>query len=157
MWKGENAERVLDLMERSRKQVGPEVFQQDPEIETLIILDRDVDVITPMLTPVTYEGLLDELFDIKDGLLKTKFNIRMGKSEVKPIGTLIPLNSNDRIFVGLRDLHYQFLQDTLQSMEKVLTFAVNEKANIEKPSEMKAFTEKLPQLKADLVNVKIRK
>ena len=32
---------------------------------TLIVLDRSVDLITPMLTQLTYEGLLDELFGIQ--------------------------------------------------------------------------------------------
>jgi hypothetical protein len=148
---------VLDLMERARKQVGPEAFMQDPEIETLIILDRDIDIITPMLTPSTYEGLIDELYEIKDGLQKTKFNIRMGQKEVKPKGTMIPMNSGDHIFREIRELHFKFLPEALLDIEKALTHSLNEKANIKKASEMKAFTEKLPQLKADLINIKIRK
>lgn len=35
-------------------------------IDSLIVLDRKVDMITPLLTQLTYEGLLDELIGIKN-------------------------------------------------------------------------------------------
>lgn len=34
-------------------------------IQTLILIDREADLVTPLLTQLTYEGLLDELFKIK--------------------------------------------------------------------------------------------
>lgn len=37
-----------------------------PKIDSLIILDRRVDMITPFLTQLTYEGLVDELIGIKN-------------------------------------------------------------------------------------------
>ncbi|KAI6048041.1 ATP binding protein [Pisolithus marmoratus] len=36
-------------------------------IDSLIILDRRVDMITPLLTQLTYEGLIDEVIGIKNG------------------------------------------------------------------------------------------
>lgn len=36
-------------------------------IDTLVIFDRSVDLVTPLLTQLTYEGLIDELFDMKCG------------------------------------------------------------------------------------------
>ena len=35
------------------------------DIDSLIIIDRRVDMITPLLTQLTYEGLIDELIGIK--------------------------------------------------------------------------------------------
>lgn len=35
-------------------------------IDSLIILDRHVDMVTPLLTQLTYEGLIDELIGIKN-------------------------------------------------------------------------------------------
>jgi vacuolar protein sorting-associated protein 33A len=35
-------------------------------IDSLIIIDRHVDMITPMLTQLTYEGLIDEFFGIQN-------------------------------------------------------------------------------------------
>ena len=35
-------------------------------IDSLIILDRKVDMVSPLLTQLTYEGLVDELIGIKN-------------------------------------------------------------------------------------------
>jgi len=37
-----------------------------PEIDTIILLDREVDLLTPFCTQLTYEGLIDEVFGITD-------------------------------------------------------------------------------------------
>ena len=37
---------------------------QPGQIDAVILLDRTVDLITPLVTPLTYEGLVDELFGI---------------------------------------------------------------------------------------------
>jgi vacuolar protein sorting-associated protein 33A len=42
---------------------------QSEQIDALIVLDRGVDMITPLLTQLTYEGLVDELIGIKNGVL----------------------------------------------------------------------------------------
>lgn len=36
------------------------------KIDSLIVIDRRVDMITPLLTQLTYEGLIDELIGIKN-------------------------------------------------------------------------------------------
>ena len=39
----------------------------EPEIEMLILLDRQVDCVTPLCTQLTYAGLVDEMFGIDHG------------------------------------------------------------------------------------------
>eukprot|EP00501_MAST-03F_sp_TOSAG23-6_P001200 GSMAST32.ASY1.ANO1.1244.1 assembled CDS len=39
------------------------------EIDVCIVLDRQVDVLTPMVMPLTYEGLIDEIVGIENGLV----------------------------------------------------------------------------------------
>ena len=36
-----------------------------PAIDTLILLDRTVDLVTPLSTQLTYEGLIDEIYGIQ--------------------------------------------------------------------------------------------
>jgi hypothetical protein len=36
-----------------------------PLFDTLMIIDRTVDLITPVVTQLTYEGLIDEFYGIK--------------------------------------------------------------------------------------------
>ena len=39
--------------------------QEAPNIDALILLDRTVDMVTPLSSQLTYEGLIDETFGIK--------------------------------------------------------------------------------------------
>ena len=44
--------------------------QGAPDIDTLVILDRAVDLVTPLLTPLTYEGVVDEFIGVHNGAIK---------------------------------------------------------------------------------------
>ena len=46
------------MMLRMRKEIGPDELSATPEIDQLILIDREVDMVTPMCTQLTYEGLL---------------------------------------------------------------------------------------------------
>lgn len=51
-------------MRMRREQAGSEE-QITPQIDNLILLDRTVDLLTPFLSQLTYEGFIDEIFHIK--------------------------------------------------------------------------------------------
>ena len=34
------------------------------------MIDREIDFVTPLLTPLTYEGLIDEVIGIQNGYIK---------------------------------------------------------------------------------------
>ncbi|KAF5467069.1 hypothetical protein F2P56_016934, partial [Juglans regia] len=60
--KGKASVRVADIL--NRMQAEEPVNSPDmvvPEINTLILLDREVDMVTPMCSQLTYEGLIDEV------------------------------------------------------------------------------------------------
>lgn len=46
------------------------LLTRSDKIDSLIILDRRVDMITPMLTQLTYEGLIDETLGIKNSYVE---------------------------------------------------------------------------------------
>lgn len=70
---------VLDMITRFRREgeadvgtggpdsAGTGTAPPEPEIDTLILLDRGVDVITPLMTPLTFEALVDQVFHIDSG------------------------------------------------------------------------------------------
>lgn len=64
--KGKYAKMVADQIIRMRKELTQ---NQEPQIsskiDNLIIIDRNMDYITPMMIQLTYEGLVDENFNIK--------------------------------------------------------------------------------------------
>src|SRR5271169_4117591 len=72
--KGDNAKRLADLLGRMRQELvaGEDSNESlklgltpSTTIENLIVVDREVDYATPLLTQLTYEGLIDEVFGIE--------------------------------------------------------------------------------------------
>ena len=57
---------VVDMMLRMRREMAGAEAQITPQIDNLLILDRTVDPLTPLLSQLTYEGLIDEIFGINN-------------------------------------------------------------------------------------------
>jgi len=67
--KGPAAKQVWDLMCRmARERQDIEIPGNIPQsqIDHLLLLDRGVDLLTPLATQLTYEGLIDEIFGISN-------------------------------------------------------------------------------------------
>ena len=101
--KGHAAAQVFDLMVRMRR----ESCGRDPElrsqIDSLVILDRAVDLISPLATQLTYEGLVDEMFGI------TCATVTIPEPEKKTLS----LTSQEELFQELRDLNFNAVGPTL--------------------------------------------
>lgn len=54
------------MMLRMRRELGGREPQITPQIDNLLILDRNVDLLTPLLSQLTYDGLIDEIFGINN-------------------------------------------------------------------------------------------
>ena len=63
-------QRLADLLTRQttqRASVDQEgLLDFSDTFDSLIVIDRRVDMITPLLTQLTYEGLIDEIIHIKN-------------------------------------------------------------------------------------------
>lgn len=62
---GENSEKVVEMLTQFKKSANDE----NPDFNAILVVDRDVDYPSCLLTPVTYSGLMLELFDMKAGIL----------------------------------------------------------------------------------------
>lgn len=106
--KGNSARLVADMMLRMRRELDTDEEAKVPEIDTLILIDREVDMVTPMCTQLTYEGLIDEFFHIKHGAVPMKGSVV--RKEPADDTFLQPLNSNDAIFNDIRNFNYGVLR-----------------------------------------------
>ncbi|XP_050454305.1 vacuolar protein sorting-associated protein 33B isoform X2 [Cataglyphis hispanica] len=86
---GKHSQQVGKLMESMVQCLGSSSLEN--EIGALIVMDRDFDLATTLLTPVTYSGLLNEVVEVNVGTAV------LGKSQVK----LDP--DKDQIFGEVRD------------------------------------------------------
>ena len=118
--KGHAAAQVFDLMVRMRREScgrDPEVRSQ---IDSLVIIDRAVDLISPLPTQLTYEvmvimvigilsntsafqGLVDEMFGI------TCATVTLPEPEKKTLS----LTSQEELFQELRGLNFNAVGPTL--------------------------------------------
>ncbi|KAJ2913825.1 hypothetical protein MD484_g6581, partial [Candolleomyces efflorescens] len=66
--KGDFSKRLATLLSRQSKSLRSTDtgLSYPANFDSLIVLDRTVDLITPLLTQLTYEGLLDEMIGIKN-------------------------------------------------------------------------------------------
>ncbi|KAK8816432.1 hypothetical protein WA556_001377 [Blastocystis sp. ATCC 50177/Nand II] len=97
---GANAQAVVDMVLQSRVEGRLKEVDLPPEISRLVVIDRSADPVTPFVTPLTYEGLINELLGIECGSV-TVSEKAMGKQSDKPV--LIRLNNSDSFFQELRD------------------------------------------------------
>ncbi|KAI4382714.1 hypothetical protein MLD38_008641 [Melastoma candidum] len=144
--KGKSSVRVADIL--NRMQAEEPVNSSDivvPEINTLIILDREVDMVTPMCSQLTYEGLLDEFLHVNNGSVEPDSSIMGVQQEGKKIK--VPLNSSDKLFKEIRDLNFevvvQVLRQKATSMKQDYTEMTTTNQTV---SELKDFVKKLNSL-----------
>lgn len=57
---------VTDIIMRKRREMSDNECQITPLIDNLVLIDRNVDLLTPLLTQLTYEGLIDERMIIEN-------------------------------------------------------------------------------------------
>eukprot|EP00958_Prasinococcus_capsulatus_P010856 scaffold1066_cov421-Prasinococcus_capsulatus_cf.AAC.10 len=152
--KGDFAVYTSELMDRMRKEMQSDSSTCLPissTISNVIILDRQLDRITPLMTPLTYEGLLDEVFGIRNGSIEVDPAI-MGK-ESTPSGSgptatasprvKVPLNGSDSTFREVRDLNFGKTSELLQEKVKRIKSDYTSTRAHSSIGEIKSFVKKL--------------
>lgn len=151
--KGRMAMNVLEMILRMRRQIGPDTLSNVPEIDTLVLFDRQSDLVSPMFTQLTYEGLIDELFGIKNSFLQPTFPCLPDAPPGKR--PKIWLRSTDTVFNEIRDLNQQFIGAQLRRKARKIDEQINERKNLQTVQQIKEFTMKLPQMQEDKRNLEV--
>lgn len=144
--KGKASVRVADILNRMQSEEPVNTSEMGvPEINTIILLDREVDMVTPMCSQLTYEGLLDEFLGINNGAVELDSSIMGVQQEGKKIK--VPLNSSDKLFKEIRDQNFevvvQVLRQKATSMKQDYTDMQTTNQTV---SELKDFVKKLNSL-----------
>jgi len=152
--KGRSAKQLCEYMMSMRREMQAAELELSvpPQFDTLIILDRQVDLISPLITQLTYEGLIDECFEINNTCIKLpsdKFANQAqdssDSSETKSTKT-IPLNSNDEIYADLRDKNFNAVGPTLSKKAKAISAQFEERHGARTVRDLKLFVDKMPQM-----------
>jgi hypothetical protein len=119
------------------------------EIAAMMILDRKVDLVTPMVTPLTYEGLLDDTVGIDVGHVQIDVNILNPDNDERPDKEIVSLavTGSDTLYAEVRDQHVEKFGSFLQNQAKALRESHANFTNKEKKkdlSEIHQFVKQIP-------------
>ncbi|KMZ64182.1 putative Vacuolar protein sorting [Zostera marina] len=143
--KGSASVKVVEILESM--QAEDPVDSEDvgiPEINTIILLDRDVDMFTPMCFQLTYEGIIDEILRINSGSVELDASIMGTPQDGKKVK--VPLNSSDRLYKEVRDLQFGVVMQVLRERATSMKQDYADISSTQTVSELKDFVKKLNSL-----------
>eukprot|EP00192_Tetraselmis_astigmatica_P009005 CAMPEP_0117660092 /NCGR_PEP_ID=MMETSP0804-20121206/6782_1 /TAXON_ID=1074897 /ORGANISM="Tetraselmis astigmatica, Strain CCMP880" /LENGTH=621 /DNA_ID=CAMNT_0005466795 /DNA_START=43 /DNA_END=1908 /DNA_ORIENTATION=+ len=148
--KGTAAKSVSDLMQRLRREIGmlgsaDAAAPSSPQVDAMILLDRQVDLVTPMCTQLTYEGLIDEVLGIHNGAVELEGGNPAAVAGVKR--SKVPLNNSDNLFKAMRDINFAAVGRVLRDRALSLQADYQDlQPDTKTVGEMKDFVKKLNSL-----------
>ncbi|KAF5392402.1 hypothetical protein D9757_002293 [Collybiopsis confluens] len=128
--KGDHAARLINLLttylpQSHQSSIPDALSEQSSDFDSLIVIDRRVDMITPLLTQLTYEGLIDEILGIKNSHVELPASLVSPPQPAQATSSTAPppppplatslrkeskkkyhLSSTDSLFKELRDLNF---------------------------------------------------
>ncbi|XP_031741425.1 vacuolar protein-sorting-associated protein 33 homolog isoform X5 [Cucumis sativus] len=146
--KGRASVRVADILNHLQTEEpvnSNDVNMVVPEINTLILIDREVDMVTPMCSQLTYEGLVDEFLHVNNGSVELDSSIMGAQQDGKKIK--VPLNSSDKLYKETRDLNFEVVVQILRQKAMNMKQDYAEMSTTtQSVSELKDFVKKLNSL-----------
>lgn len=169
--KGDNAKSIADQLIRMRQEIlaGESSAEGNPSRltpsltnESVIIIDRGVDFVTPLLTQLTYEGLIDELFGIQNNQTEVDTSIVGAAAQAATTVSqnkkrTISLDSNDKLYSQLRDSNFAIVGNLLNKVVRRLQQVQTDYGNQHKTktiAELKDFVNQLPGYQQEQLSAK---
>ncbi|KAH8119990.1 Sec1-like protein [Phellopilus nigrolimitatus] len=176
--KGDCAGRLTGLLSRQLDQErsspkSENLSHHSDKFDSLIILDRRVDMLTPMLTQLTYEGLVDEFIGIKNSHVELPASLltppNTQGASVSSQSPSIPssvlakeakkkyhLNaSTDPLFGELKDLNFSSVGKTLHRNARRLEEHYKSRLQAKTVPQLRDFVGKLSGLQTDHQSLRI--
>ncbi|KAF3120232.1 hypothetical protein TWF703_002690 [Orbilia oligospora] len=162
---GDKGKKLLDALLRMRNEAAAEdastsmALAPSSIIENLVIIDRETDFVTPLLTQLTYEGLIDEIFGISNSHVELEASIvgtaMQGPTETtgRSVGTApaapqgkkrkVLLEGSDRVFTDLRNNNFSAVPAILKKTALRIDADFKKKDDYKTVSEMKTYVTKV--------------
>eukprot|EP01022_Parablepharisma_sp_SALTPOND_P014660 TRINITY_DN2012_c0_g1_i1.p2 TRINITY_DN2012_c0_g1~~TRINITY_DN2012_c0_g1_i1.p2 ORF type:complete len:503 (-),score=63.72 TRINITY_DN2012_c0_g1_i1:2036-3544(-) len=128
----------------------------DSDIDALILLDRTVDLFTPLVTQMTYEGIIDEFYGIKCGSIEVDRKVLDpdAKDVKENEKKTLCLTSQEDIFFGeSRDKNFNIMKEFFPKKYEEMKSLCEKKDAFKTLAEMTEYIKqlrglKIPQLQA---------
>ncbi|KAK6332790.1 hypothetical protein TWF696_002813 [Orbilia brochopaga] len=162
--KGDKGKRLLDALMRMRNEAAAEdastsmALAPSSLIDNLIIIDRETDFVTPLLTQLTYEGLVDEIFGMNNSHVELDASL-IGNAMQTPADSTgrsvgappapqakkrkVHLEGTDRVFTELRNVNFSAVPGILKKTALRIDADFKKKDDCKTVSEMKTYVTKV--------------
>lgn len=126
---GTAGQTVFEMMDKLRTQIESSttsgeasLFGNESEITQLILFDRSVDLVSPLVTPLTYEGLVNDLFGISNNLVSLSDIVDSFREREEQTGKRqrMPLNDDDTIFQEIRHISFLAVGQRLKGIARTI-------------------------------------
>ena len=138
-YKGDLAKKLNKMLCEEENNVN---LEEEPKTLACIMMDRTIDMITPIITNHVYEALLDDNFGIDFNMIKV--SPKLLEKDVKAESIKLDLSKNDKFYTKIKDYSFNqirsYLPARLQEHNKII-------------DETKKKTRDLSKIQADLENV----
>ncbi|KAF2442171.1 Sec1-like protein [Karstenula rhodostoma CBS 690.94] len=173
--KGDNGKRLADLLIRMRTEVtagessnsaSPSFLGLAPSstVDSLIVIDRAVDFPTVLLTQLTYEGLIDEVFNISANQTEVDSSV-VGGAAPQPGQTgsastsmkrKILIDPKDSLYATLGDANFAVVGNLLNKAARRLQSSTGrDQLAAKTTAELRDFVAKLPGYQAEQASLKL--
>ncbi|KKY24916.1 putative vacuolar sorting protein [Phaeomoniella chlamydospora] len=158
--KGDNARRLAQLLQRGRKELDVE-----EGYSALVVIDRDVDFATVLLTQLTYEGLIDETVGIYQNQAEVDATIvgsapppqqsQSASVKARPPQAAkgpkrkVQLDASDNLFSQLRDTNFAIVGGLLNKVARRLESDYEARHGARTTNELRDFVNRLPGYQAE--------
>ncbi|GAA5862630.1 hypothetical protein JCM3774_001084 [Rhodotorula dairenensis] len=165
--KGDSARRLVDLLKRFRTEQPSSVAQGAPlangVIDSMVVIDRQVDMVSALCTQLTYEGLVDEVVGIKHSHIDVDPNLL---DPPPPASTSTPTqasmsvptprkrkhllsSSSDQLFAELRDQNFAVVGSVLNRTARRLNEDYEKRHQAKTAAELRQFVGQLGGLQSE--------
>lgn len=142
---GEQTEMLWKLMHHVYIERGEPRSSPDQPISHLFMFDRSLDQATVLMTGLTYEAMLHEVFVIGCGKtsfgpeVEEKMKLEVDHGETTKKSKVYILDNNDGVFSSIRNKHMTGVFPFLSSKAKEIQSDFNKGASIDQVRDMKQF------------------
>jgi hypothetical protein len=156
-WFGKYGEQTWRMMRDmgkkiERSAVGQNLQKMASEIDELILFDRQVDLVSCLVTGLTYESLVDQLYGLKNNLITMEQIVEQESKDNKtpPIQkkeiVKIPLNDDDQVFREIRHLNFLSVGQQLNKIAHEIEAKREERKSLKEVKEIRKYSQQLPEL-----------
>ncbi|KRX00184.1 Sec1-like protein [Pseudocohnilembus persalinus] len=155
--KGDGAKVVLNILQQEKDLQKEVQSRPNSDIESLILIDRSVDLVTPCLYQMVYEAQIDEQYGIEGNICRVQKSVISSDPKDANQQTAFRLNAKfSPLFKDIRSSHINtvsgYLQNQYMEQKKVFSQASSKSGNktLEELDDLKNKVAKLKQVQPDI-------